>query len=89
MSLAVLTVVGTTPRVDQGETCPAPSNCINCFEKKQLEILQFKEKKITRYTIFTTKHKASDRQCEVYKFHLQQAQAKIAKTAKPPPSRSS
>ena len=80
---------GDHPPVGQGETCPAPPNCINCSEKKQLEIIQYREKKINKYTIFTTKHKASDRQCEVYKSHLQIAQAKIAKSAKSLPSRSS
>ena len=67
-----------------GETsvCTAPPNCVNCHERKQREIQLFKEKKINKYTIFTTKHKASDRQCEVYKATLRETQEKIARVEK-------
>ena len=63
-------------------TCTAPPNCINCHEKKQREIQQFKEKKINKYTIFTTKHKTSDRQCEVYKATLHDIQEKLLRAEK-------
>ena len=68
------------PPDEQGEQspCSAPPSCINCSERKKQEILLFKEKKISKYTIFTTSHRASDRQCEVYRSTLKQAQDKIS-----------
>ena len=57
--------------------CLAPPTCINCTERKKQEIQLYKEKKISKYTIFNVTHRASDRHCEVYRATLRQAQEKL------------
>ena len=69
---------GETHTSELDSSCQAPPTCINYTERKKEEIQLFKEKRITKYTIFNVTHRASDRHCEVYRASLRKAQEKVS-----------